>query len=63
MMHQKNDFNVHRDEKLSCWVVEIPYKENVTSLFVLPDEGTMKQVEDALLKETVSNWLRSLEKR
>ncbi|NWR44328.1 A1AT protein, partial [Regulus satrapa] len=63
MMHQKKNFNVHRDEKLSCWVVEIPYKGNVTSLFVLPDEGTMKQVEDALLKETVSNWLRSLEKR
>ncbi|NXA91256.1 A1AT protein, partial [Melanocharis versteri] len=63
MMYQNKDFNVHRDEKLSCWVVEIPYKGNVTSLFVLPDEGTMKQVEDALLKETVSNWLRSLEKR
>ncbi|NXS82944.1 A1AT protein, partial [Erpornis zantholeuca] len=63
MMHQKDYFNVHRDEKLSCWVVEIPYKGNVTSLFVLPDEGTMKQVEDALLKETVSNWLKSLEIR
>ncbi|NXU66967.1 A1AT protein, partial [Horornis vulcanius] len=63
MMHQNKDFNVYRDENLSCWVVEIPYKGNVTSLFVLPDEGTMTQVEDALLKETVSNWLRSLEER
>ncbi|NWX28324.1 A1AT2 antiproteinase, partial [Notiomystis cincta] len=63
MMHQKKKFNVYRDENLSCWVVEIPYKGNVTSLFVLPDEGTMKQVEDALLKETVSNWWRSVEKR
>ncbi|NXI15659.1 A1AT protein, partial [Irena cyanogastra] len=63
MMHQNKDFNVHRDEKLSCWVVEIPYKGNVTSLFVLPDKGTMKQVEDALLKETVSNWLRGLKER
>ncbi|NXK61789.1 A1AT protein, partial [Sylvietta virens] len=63
MMHQNKGFNVHRDEMLSCWVVEIPYKGNVTSLFVLPDEGTMKQVEDALLKETVSHWLRSFEKR
>ncbi|NXM59978.1 A1AT2 antiproteinase, partial [Illadopsis cleaveri] len=63
MMHQNKDFNVHRDENLSCWVVEIPYKGNVTSLFILPDEGTMKQVEDALLKETVSTWLRSLGKR
>ncbi|NWV15208.1 A1AT antiproteinase, partial [Ptilonorhynchus violaceus] len=63
MMHQNKAFNIHRDEKLSCWVVEIPYKGNVTSLFVLPDEGAMKEVEDALLIETVSNWLRSLEKR
>ncbi|XP_023783400.1 alpha-1-antitrypsin-like [Cyanistes caeruleus] len=63
MMHQNEDFNVHRDEKLSCWVVEIPYKGNVTSFFVLPDEGTMKQVEDALLKETVAKWLRSFENR
>lgn len=63
MMHQNKEFNVHRDEELSCWVVEIPYKGYVTSLFILPDEGTMKQLEDALLKETVSNWLRSLERR
>ncbi|NXO97551.1 A1AT antiproteinase, partial [Certhia brachydactyla] len=63
MMYQNKAFNVHRDENLSCWIVEIPYKGNVTSLFVLPDEGTMKQVEDALLKETVSYWLRSFEKR
>ncbi|XP_010002035.1 PREDICTED: alpha-1-antitrypsin-like [Chaetura pelagica] len=63
MMHEKKHFNIHRDEKLSCWVVEIPYKGNATSLFILPDEGTMKQVEDALLKETVSSWLKSLEYR
>ncbi|KAF1526401.1 UNVERIFIED_CONTAM: Alpha-1-antiproteinase 2, partial [Eudyptes pachyrhynchus] len=63
MMHQNSAFNIHRDENLSCWVVEIPYKGNATALFVLPDEGTMKQVEDALLKETVSNWMESLEKR
>ncbi|NWY91223.1 A1AT protein, partial [Loxia curvirostra] len=63
MMHQENYFNVRRDEKLSCWVVEIPYKGNVTSFFVLPDEDKMKLVEDALLKETVSNWMRALEKR
>ncbi|KFO13763.1 Alpha-1-antiproteinase, partial [Balearica regulorum gibbericeps] len=63
MMHQSKNFNIHRDEKLSCWVVEIPYKGNATALFVLPDEGTMKQVEDALLKETVSNWMQSLENR
>ncbi|NXJ00383.1 A1AT protein, partial [Psophia crepitans] len=63
MMHQSKQFNIHRDEKLSCWVVEIPYKGHAAALFVLPDEGTMKQVEDALQKETVSNWMQSLENR
>lgn len=63
MMHQEDFFNVHRDEKLSCWVVEIPYKGNAAALFVLPDEGAMKQVEDALVKETVSNWTQSFENR
>ncbi|NWQ80575.1 A1AT2 antiproteinase, partial [Columbina picui] len=63
MMHKHTDFNIHRDEKLSCWLVEIPYKGKATALFVLPDEGAMKQVEDALLKETVFNWTQSLKKR
>ncbi|NXD82792.1 A1AT2 antiproteinase, partial [Halcyon senegalensis] len=63
MMHQSKVFNIHRDTKLSYWVVEIPYKGNASAFFVLPDEGTMKQVEDALERQTVSNWIQSLEKR
>ncbi|NXG51834.1 A1AT protein, partial [Psilopogon haemacephalus] len=63
MMRQNEVFNIHRDEKLSCWVVEIPYKGNAAALFVLPDEGAMKQVEDALVKETLSNWTQSFEER
>ncbi|NWW48354.1 A1AT2 antiproteinase, partial [Pedionomus torquatus] len=63
MMHQSKVFNIHRDEKIACWVVELPYKGNAVALFVLPDEGTMKQVEDALLKETMSDWMQSLTKR
>ncbi|NWU88635.1 A1AT protein, partial [Upupa epops] len=63
MMHQSKPFNIHRDEKLSCWVVEIPYKGNATAFFILPDEGAMNQVEDALQKETLSNWVESFKKR
>ncbi|NXS92808.1 A1AT2 antiproteinase, partial [Jacana jacana] len=63
MMHQSKSFNIHRDEKMSCWVLEMPYKGNAVAFFVLPDEGTMKQVEDALLTETMSNWMQSLTKR
>ncbi|NXI49108.1 A1AT2 antiproteinase, partial [Chloroceryle aenea] len=63
MMHQNKVFNIYRDKKLSYWVVEIPYKGNASAFFVLPDEGTMKQVEDALQRETMSNWIQSFEKR
>ncbi|NXG74253.1 A1AT protein, partial [Baryphthengus martii] len=63
MMHQSKVFNIHRDEKLSYWVVEIPYKGNASAIFVLPDEGKMKQVEDSLEKQTVSNWIESFKKR
>uniref|UniRef100_A0A8C3FQC2 Serpin domain-containing protein n=1 Tax=Chrysemys picta bellii TaxID=8478 RepID=A0A8C3FQC2_CHRPI len=52
MMNSDKTYNTHHDEELSCWVVEIPYKGNAAALFILPDEGKMEQVENALLKET-----------
>ncbi|XP_024052894.1 alpha-1-antitrypsin-like [Terrapene carolina triunguis] len=63
MMNSDKRYNTHHDEELSCWVVEIPYKGNAAALFILPDEGKMEQVEDALLKETVSKWTKSLQER
>ncbi|KAG6930691.1 Serpin Family A Member 1 [Chelydra serpentina] len=63
MMSSKKRYNTHHDELLSCWVVEIPYKGNAAAIFILPDEGKMEQVEDALLKETVSKWTKSLQRR
>uniref|UniRef100_A0A8C3SHM3 Serpin domain-containing protein n=1 Tax=Chelydra serpentina TaxID=8475 RepID=A0A8C3SHM3_CHESE len=63
MMSSKKRYNTHHDELLSCWVVEIPYKGNAAAIFILPDEGKMEQVEDALLKETVSKWTKSLQQR
>ncbi|XP_039393067.1 alpha-1-antichymotrypsin-like isoform X2 [Mauremys reevesii] len=61
MMNSETYYRTRRDEELSCWVVEIPYKGNAAVLFILPDEGKMKQVEEALLKETVSKWTKSLQ--
>nr|XP_008163981.1 alpha-1-antitrypsin-like [Chrysemys picta bellii] len=63
MMNSDKTYNTHHDEELSCWVVEIPYKGNAAALFILPDEGKMEQVENALLKETVSKWTKSLQER
>ncbi|KFO95711.1 Alpha-1-antiproteinase 2, partial [Calypte anna] len=63
MMYRKGYYRNYFDEKLSCWLVQIPYNGNVAALFVLPDEGKMKQVEAALLKRTVSNWEKFLHDR
>ncbi|XP_009693032.1 PREDICTED: alpha-1-antitrypsin-like [Cariama cristata] len=63
MMYRKGYYRSYFDEELSCWLVQIPYNGNAAALFVLPDEGKMKQVEDALLKRTVSKWEKFLQDR
>ncbi|NWU88638.1 A1AT protein, partial [Upupa epops] len=63
MMYRKGYYRNYFDEELSCWLVQIPYNGDAAALFVLPDEGKMKQVEDALLKKTVSKWEKSLQDR
>ncbi|KAM7109341.1 LOW QUALITY PROTEIN: uncharacterized protein J5F26_005443 [Ciconia maguari] len=63
MMYRKDYYRNYFDEELSCWLVQIPYNGNAAALFVLPDEGKMKQVEDALLKRTVSKWEKFLQDR
>ncbi|NWQ80420.1 ALMS protein, partial [Columbina picui] len=61
MMYRKGYYRYYFDEELSCWLVQIPYNGNAAALFVLPDEGKMKQVEDAFLKRTVSKWEKFLQ--
>ncbi|NP_001080271.1 serpin peptidase inhibitor, clade A (alpha-1 antiproteinase, antitrypsin), member 1 S homeolog precursor [Xenopus laevis] len=56
MMRRNGMYNVAFDDKLGCTVVQIPYKGNATSLFILPDEGKLKQVEEALEKSTIMSW-------
>ncbi|XP_023958952.2 alpha-1-antitrypsin-like [Chrysemys picta bellii] len=63
MMTRDGGYNSYSDKELSCQVVEIPYDGHATALFILPDEGKMKQVENALLRETVSKWVKSLKQR
>ncbi|KAM4667347.1 LOW QUALITY PROTEIN: alpha-1-antitrypsin-like [Amazona ochrocephala] len=59
MMTPGGFYKAYSDRKLSCEVVHIPYKRDVTALFILSDEEKMKQLEDAL-KDTVSQWKKSL---
>ncbi|NXO51549.1 A1AT protein, partial [Aramus guarauna] len=63
MMTRDGFYKTYSDRKLSCEVVQIPYKGDVAALFILPNERKMKQLEDALTKDIVSKWEKSLERR
>ncbi|NXB81286.1 A1AT antiproteinase, partial [Donacobius atricapilla] len=56
MMDRDGTSNIYYDRDLSCVVVELPYQGTARALLILPDDGKMKQVEDALSKETVCKW-------
>uniref|UniRef100_A0A8C4UWJ8 Serpin domain-containing protein n=1 Tax=Falco tinnunculus TaxID=100819 RepID=A0A8C4UWJ8_FALTI len=56
MMQQEGNYDSYYDQDLSCEVVELPYQGTARMLLILPDNGKMKQVEDALSKETVCKW-------
>uniref|UniRef100_A0A8D2INS1 Serpin domain-containing protein n=1 Tax=Varanus komodoensis TaxID=61221 RepID=A0A8D2INS1_VARKO len=45
---------------LHCQVVQLPYKGGPSALFILPDNGKIKQVEDALGKDVLLKWTNSL---
>ncbi|XP_033371111.1 serine protease inhibitor 2.1-like [Parus major] len=60
MMQRDGTANTYYDQDLSCMVVELPYQGFVRALLILPGDGKMKQVEDALSKETVCKWQSKL---
>ncbi|XP_071413702.1 serine protease inhibitor A3M-like [Pithys albifrons albifrons] len=63
MMQRDSISDTYYDQDLSCEVVELPYQGTVRALLILPDDGKMKQVEDALSKETVCKWDKKLKTR
>lgn len=61
-MMKKTDYFRHvRDESLSCWVIELPYKGGAVAWFILPDKGKLEKFEDGLKGKTLSKWRKSLE--
>uniref|UniRef100_A0A6J0VCW2 Alpha-1-antitrypsin-like n=1 Tax=Pogona vitticeps TaxID=103695 RepID=A0A6J0VCW2_9SAUR len=60
MMNKDAYFKTYRDADLSCEVVELPYKGGASALFILPDQGKLKHVEQALGKDLLFKWLNSL---
>ncbi|XP_067324245.1 alpha-1-antiproteinase-like [Anolis sagrei] len=63
MMFSNALYKTYNDTDLSCQLVEIPYKGTTSALFILPEPGKMKQVEDALEKGILLKWLHSVEEQ
>ncbi|ELK01172.1 serpin A12 [Pteropus alecto] len=63
MMFRGGIYSIGHDDQLSCTVLEMPYQNNMTAIFILPDEGKMKQVEEALGLDTFDRWKKLITRR
>ncbi|KAF6132815.1 serpin family A member 12 [Phyllostomus discolor] len=63
MMFHGGTYEVARDDQLSCTVLAMPYHSNITALLVLPGEGRMRQVEEALGMDTLDRWKNLMMRR
>ncbi|XP_048341232.1 corticosteroid-binding globulin-like [Sphaerodactylus townsendi] len=50
-----------RDEELFCSVVEVPFSGVAVALFILPDQGKLKDLESSLVKEDLDKWRTSFQ--
>lgn len=63
MMHQVEEFAFGVDPKVDCSVLRMDYGRHTAAFFVLPGEGKMRQLEQALSARTLRNWGHLLQKR
>ncbi|XP_008157778.2 serpin A12 [Eptesicus fuscus] len=63
MMFHGGMYAVGYDEQLGCTVLEMPYFNNITAIFVLPDKGNMRRVEEALELDTFDRWKKLIVRR
>ncbi|XP_060119376.1 alpha-1-antiproteinase-like [Heteronotia binoei] len=60
MMHKAGCYNTYHDQELYCEVVQMPYKSNASALFILPEPGKMRLVEEAMGEKLLQRWQDSL---
>ncbi|XP_017402423.1 serpin A12 isoform X1 [Cebus imitator] len=63
MMFHSGMYQVGYDDKLSCTILKIPYRKNITAIFILPDEGKLKDLEEGLQMDIFSRWKTLLSHR
>ncbi|KAM8920837.1 alpha-1-antiproteinase S-like [Pelodytes ibericus] len=61
MMHRTGMYNAWLGK--NCTVVEIPYKDNVSVLFVLPEEGKLGEIVESLQESTFNKWKKELRRQ
>ncbi|XP_004682087.1 PREDICTED: alpha-1-antitrypsin-like [Condylura cristata] len=60
MMQRLGWFQVHRLNHLHSDLLRLPFSCNITAVFILPDLGLLKQVEEALMKEDLNTWTQPI---
>ncbi|XP_052042654.1 serpin A12 [Apodemus sylvaticus] len=63
MMFQRGMYDMAYDSQLSCTILEIPYRGNITATFVLPDDGKLEMLEQGLQADIYAKWKSLLSKR
>uniref|UniRef100_A0A8C0WNX1 Corticosteroid-binding globulin n=1 Tax=Castor canadensis TaxID=51338 RepID=A0A8C0WNX1_CASCN len=63
MMFQSSSIQYLHDSVLPCQLVQLYYVGNGTVFFVLPDQGKMDTVINALSRDTIQRWSSSLTRR
>ncbi|XP_018414893.1 PREDICTED: alpha-1-antitrypsin-like [Nanorana parkeri] len=62
MMLRLGQYNFYRDTKLSCTVVELPYKDSASMIIAIPEPGKIHELEQRLSTETIHRWRTSFRK-
>lgn len=63
MMFQRGMYDMAYDSQLSCTILEMPYRRNITATFVLPDSGKLRLLEQGLQADIFAKWKSLLSKR
>nr|XP_035927798.1 serpin A9-like isoform X1 [Halichoerus grypus] len=63
MMHQVEQFAFGVDSELNSSVLQMDYSGDIVAFFVLPGQGKMKQLEQALSATMLRKWSYLLQKR
>lgn len=63
MMKRTGRYDIYQDVASHTTIMMVPYKGNTSMMIVLPDDGKMKEVEEAICREHLKDWHGKLFRR